>query len=513
MQEIHPAVQAIIEALQAQVAALQEEVSMLKRALVERDARIAQLEKDAAQIGPLRVEMAALEAAKMEAERKASMNSSNSSKPPSTDPPWSAPKQSPTERNRAKRARQKQGAQKGHKGHRREMLPAEKIDDVIETASSTCGKCGSPRVSRDPSRDPWRHQVADLVDGRLKVTEYRSFGVSCAECGHWTPAALPEGVYPFILGPIMTALVALLTGKYRLSKRRARELFIDLFGLEVSIGTISACEKRMCEALEKPMQEAESFIRDVGIVGLDETGHHQKAKLHWMWVAVTALVVVFKIAERRTSEVAKTLIGEAFQGIIVTDQHGAYNWIPSTRRQFCWAHLYRKFIGYSESKGDVRWHGKRLVAATEKMFRWWAAVRDGTMERAVFEKRMRNELIPRMNSLLFDAAVQDLPRIGRACYSLFMASESLWLFVDNPDVPPTNNASEQEIRDGSIRRKTSFGTQSERGSRFLERILTVSATCRRQDRRVFAFLIQAYQAHLAGTKAPSLLPVKAVTPG
>ncbi len=513
MQKTHPEAQAIIDALLSQVAVLQEEVSILKRTLSERDARIAHLEQEAVKIAPLRVEMAALEAAKIEAERKSSMNSSNSSKPPSTDPPWSTPKKSPTERNRAKRARKKQGAQEGHKGHRREMLPDEKVNEVVETTSSKCAKCKGPRVSRDPSRDPWRHQVADLVDGRLKVTEYRSFGVSCADCGHWTPAALPEGVYPFILGPIMTALVALLTGKYRLSKRRARELFIDLFGLEVSLGTISACEQRMCEALEKPMQEAESFIRDEGVVGLDETGHHQKAKLYWMWVAVSALVVVYKIAARRTTAVAKTLVGDTFQGIVVTDQHGAYNWIPSTRRQLCWAHLYRKFIGFSESKGDVRWHGKRLVAATEKMFRWWASVRDGTMERADFEKRMRNELIPRMNSLLLDAAWSELPRLGRACYPLYMEHESLWLFVDNPDVPPTNNASEQEIRDASIRRKTSFGTQSERGSRFLERILTVSATCRRQDRRVFAFLIEAYQAHLAGTDAPSLLPTAAVARG
>jgi len=518
---IDPAIQLLIDDLRRQNDDLRKQVEVLTAALAERDARLAARDAENAELrerlarfeseaavktAAIQIEMTALLAANAEAERKAKMNSTNSSKPPSSDAPWSEPKQSPTARNRAKRERKKQGAQKGHKGHHRELLPDEKVNQVIESSPAACAKCGGTHLSRDAEREPWRKQTADLVDGRLKVVENRCHGAGCDDCGHWTPAALPAGVYPFFLGPTLTALVALLTGKYRLSKRRTRELLIDLFGLEVSLGTVSECERRISDALAQPMQEAETFIRKNDIVGLDETSHRQNAALHWLWVAVTQFVVVYKIAKRRTAAVAKEILGANFAGIVVTDQHGGYDWIPEARRQLCWSHLYRKFIGFSEAKEGVRWHGKRLVAATEKMFRWWRAVRDGTMSRADFDRRMHAELIPRMHLLLMEAAESELPGLWIACCDLYMESDSLWLFVDNHAVPMTNNVSEQEIRDGSIRRKTSFGTQSDRGSRFLERMLTVSASCRRQNRGVFAFLVDAYQAHLTGAKAPSLLP-------
>jgi transposase len=512
---------AIIDELRREVLELRAEVASLKAQLAERDAQLAErdaqlAERDAqlaqrdATISVLTLDMTALSKARDEAERKARMDSSNSSKPPSSDPPWSAPKQSPTARNRAKRERKKQGAQKGHKGHHRELLPPEQVNEIVESSPAACGKCGGTRLVVDPAREPWRHQVVDIVDGRKKVVEHRCLGAACADCGHFTPASLPPNVPPFALGATLCAVIALLTGKYRLSRRRTRELLIDLLGIEVSLGAISECEARITEALEAPMREAEEYIRTQDVVGLDETSHREKAVLFWLWVAVTPLVVVYNIAARRTAAVAKAILGEGFAGTIVTDQHGGYDWVPSTRRQLCWAHLYRKFIGFSEArdkaKGGVRWHGKRLVAATEKLFRWWHAVRDGTMTRDTFETRMRGELIPRMNRLLLEAAESELPKLGRACADLYLESESLWLFVDNRSLPLTNNASEQEIRDGSIRRKTSFGTQSDRGSRFLERMLTVSASCRRQKRNVLAFLVDAYQATLSGTVAPSLLP-------
>ncbi len=73
-------------------------------------------------------------------------------------------------------------------------------------------------------------------------------------------------------------------------------------------------------------------------------------------------------------------------------------------------------------------------------------------------------------------------------------------------VEPTNNAAEQALRPAVLWRKGSFGTHSEAGSRFVERILTVSATCRRQGRDLLAFLIEALTAAQRGTPPPSLLP-------
>ena len=80
------------------------------------------------------------------------------------------------------------------------------------------------------------------------------------------------------------------------------------------------------------------------------------------------------------------------------------------------------------------------------------------------------------------------------------------MFVDVEGIEPTNNAAEQALRHAVIWRKLSFGTQSASGSRFVERMLTVIETCRRQNRNAYAWLTDAVQAHLAGQAAPPLLP-------
>ena len=74
--------------------------------------------------------------------------------------------------------------------------------------------------------------------------------------------------------------------------------------------------------------------------------------------------------------------------------------------------------------------------------------------------------------------------------------DGLWTFVRVEGVEPTNNAAERALRHAVIWRKISGGTDSEAGSRFVERMLTVVATCRQQKRGVLGYLTQCHQAHL-----------------
>src|SRR5205085_10715799 len=98
------------------------------------------------------------------------------------------------------------------------------------------------------------------------------------------------------------------------------------------------------------------------------------------------------------------------------------------------------------------------------------------------------------------------PRTETTVKELVEHIDNLWAFVDIQGVEPTNNAAEQALRHAVTWRKLSFGTQSASGSRFVERLLTVIETCRRQNRNVYAWLTDAVQARLAGQPAPSLLP-------
>lgn len=95
----------------------------------------------------------------------------------------------------------------------------------------------------------------------------------------------------------------------------------------------------------------------------------------------------------------------------------------------------------------------------------------------------------------------------KTCQNILKLEPALWTFVDQEGVEPTNNAAERALRRGVIWRRRSFGTQSESGSQFVERILTAVMTLRQQKRDVLDYLTEACKAHSLGQKPPSLLPV------
>jgi transposase len=146
--------------------------------------------------------------------------------------------------------------------------------------------------------------------------------------------------------------------------------------------------------------------------------------------------------------------------------------------------------------------GEHLLAETRKMFKLWHRVRGGTLTRVEFQEAMK-PIRERVEMLIAEGA-ESLEE--GVCRRLLPHCRCLWTFVDVEGVDPTNNHAERQLRHGVILRKTSFGTQSERGSRYLERMLTVVATLRQQDRSVSEYLVEACQAHFYGRPAPSLLP-------
>jgi transposase len=194
----------------------------------------------------------------------------------------------------------------------------------------------------------------------------------------------------------------------------------------------------------------------------------------------------------------------ALKGILVTDRWSAYTWVDVQRRQLCWAHLLRQFLGFQTHGPEASAIGRSLEWLTETMFHLWHRVRDGTMTRDEFQKRMdplRSHVVARLREGA-DCAVR---AVAGRCREILELEPALWTFVEIEGVEPTNNEGERRIRHGVMWRKTSFGTDSPNGSRFVERILTVVTTLRMQKRNVLDYLTEACQAALQGRPAPSLL--------
>jgi len=431
------------------------------------------------------------------AEERLRTNSSNSSKPPSSDPPESK------RCDRKKRGRRKRGGQVGHPGTTRTLLAPEAVDDIVRCLPAEQCDCGG-HVERE-ALPPQRQQKVEIAQITPTVTEYQCYCGSCERCGrrHW--GEIPKGIPAGVLGPRAMAVVALLTGKYHLSKRQVEEILADLLGTAVSLGTVSNTEARVSDALAKPVEEAKTFVQQQAVAHADETGHKVGGKKAWVWVAATISVSVFLVRFSRGAEVAKELLGEQFRGWLVSDRWHAYTWIEVLRRQLCWAHLERDITKISERGGRSEEIGNAILEYVQEMWHLWHRFTSGQRRRPWLQKKMR-PIRQAVEDLLAQGTACGHSKTQETCKRVLKLKAALWNFVDTPGVEPTNNFAERTIRPYVLWRKISFGTQSERGNLFVERMMTVTATCRQQRRNVLEYLTAAIQAHLHGDQVPSLLP-------
>ena len=216
----------------------------------------------------LRAENAVLQARVRELEARVGQNSSNSSRPPSSDPP-----QVPAKR-RAVPSGRKRGGQPGHRRAHRFLLPVEQLDAIVAVVPDRCRHCGLllPEATGRRRGRVWRHQVVELLPLAVQVTEYQMFARRCPACTKRTRADLPVGVPQRPFGPRLTAVVALLSGRYRLSRREVRQLLWDLWQVRLSLGTVLRQEQVQSAALAPLVAEAQAAIQQAEASNIDETG-------------------------------------------------------------------------------------------------------------------------------------------------------------------------------------------------------------------------------------------------
>lgn len=449
-------------------------------------------------------QIAALETRVQQLEEQLGQDSGNSDRPPSSDSPKA--REARGSRARSGRAR---GGQKGHKGSRRDLLPPDAVDHVVPLIPTVCGCCGEPLSGIDS--DPRRHQVTELPPVRPTVTEYQQHTLPCTTCGATTTAALPDGVPTGAFGPRLSALICTLTVHYRLAKQKVQELLADVLGVSISTGGISRVEARMSDAVAEPVSSALAHVRQQDVAYIDETSWFEGASPYWLWAVVTEFVVVFVIRKSRGRTVAKELLGCVPQLVAVSDRYGVYKWLDAYLHQLCWSHIKRDFNKMARARDPAASAlGEALLSEERQLFVKWHQHKAGHLARSSLQTQV-SALRGRVWALLEEGAGLSHKSTAGTCRELMRTFASMWTFVRVDGVEPTNNDAERNLRHGVQYRKTSYGTASARGSRYVERMLTVRATLRRQGRNVFAFLAATADAANHHTPGPSLLPDQPLT--
>lgn len=284
-----------------------------------------------------------------------------------------------------------------------------------------------------------------------------------------------------------------------------QQFFKELFELDISRGMLCKASQKVSQSLQPAYEQLAERLPYESQVGVDETGHHDDGKLLWTWCFDTPDYSLFRIDASRGSGVLETILGGDFAGIICSDYWGAYrkySRLFDVRVQYCMAHLIReiRFLAEHSVKKLSRW-GHHLLEWLKKLFKTLNChdkLTSKGFRRSI--EQIKKGFLSRMRRAPNHPLAKKLARRFRG-----KAAEDYFRFLTESGIEPTNNGTERRIRPVVIDRRITQGTRGQAGMRWCERIWTILATCKKQNRNVFEFIHHTLLAHWNNTSYPDLL--------
>lgn len=435
-----------------------------------------------------------------ELQAKVGQSSRNSSKPPSSDPPSLPPPPPRPARGR------KAGGQPGHPGQHRPLVPPDQVDEIVALSPDQCPTCRTALPpDLPPVTSPRRRQVWELPPLVPHITEYQQHTVCCPTCRQHVTADLPSDAPPGAFGPRVTALVGVLRGRYRLSAREVVAFMGDVCGIALCTQSVLRSCDRVSLALAPVDAAIQAVVQTQPVVNVDETGWSEGRRRGWLWTATSPQATCFRIHRSRGRAGLHALLGETYGGIVGSDRWTTYAQLPDRQRQLCWAHLARNLVALDEHYANETVWARNMGRRVDDLFFVWHAYTDGWYDQIALQQA----LLPvrqRMHAALVAGQASPWPKIASFSRELLAHWDALWTFSRVDGVDPTNNAAERALRPAVLWRKGSFGSRSDAGRRFVERMLSVRATCARHGRSLFTLVTHTLHAAWTGRTAPVLFP-------
>src|SRR4051812_13248852 len=404
--------------------------------------------------------------------------------PPKTSGNSSVPPSVGFKANRAeRRARKRRGSHDGIS--RRRQAP----DVIVRCRPTTCAGCGEP-LPLAAQRRVGRSQVVGLPPIRPVVVEAWQYAARCQGCGTRTKGTYPAGLEPTrTFGPQVEALLGYLHERHHVGYERLVEGCRDLFGLQISEGGIDNALRRLAERARPTYEAIGAQVRAGPVIGSDETGARVAGKAAWQWVFQTPEASYHVIVPRRNADVIAAFLGDTRPGGWVSDLWGPQLQVDAETHQICLSHQIRNLTYAVDADGYTG--------------RVWAVELRHLFGRAIHLHELRTTLTPEaftrrrrrienaVDRLVFRTFLPDQPdtanaRRLQARYQ--QHRDSLFVFFDRPEIPPTNNASEQDLRPSVIHRKVTGGFRSQLDADVSAILTSLLATARKRGANLFQAL-------------------------
>jgi transposase len=454
----------------------------------------------------LREQVETLGALVHELQARLAKDSHNSGKPPSSD--GLARKT----RSLRKKSGKKHGGQLGHRGETLHLVGAP--DEVVEHRPPICSSCQTPLGEAAAVVLRERRQVQDLPVVRLQTTEHQALHVRCPACAHLSVGAFPADVPSRAqYGPRLRALAVYLLEQQLLPSARTRHLLADLFGAQVSLGTLVRWVGQAAQTLKPVEAQIKAALGRAPVLHSDETGVRQAGGLAWAHVSSTSRLTPYAIHPKRGSEATAAIgILPSFAGVSVHDGWTPYRTYTQCRHALCNIHHLRE-LTFLEEQYQQGW-AKELKALLLEMKGMVAQARSQGEHQ--LPMGLRQSFVARYEALLACGLAANPPpervprRRGRIKPSparnllerLWLGQEAVLAFLSDLTIPFDNNQAERDLRMLKGQQKISGSFRSEAGAAAFARIRGYLSTLGKQGQALLA----ALEALFAGQPRSPALP-------
>jgi transposase len=383
------------------------------------------------------------------------------------------------------KAQAKKGTKKGRLGREGGGRPLEENpDQTLKAEVKKCEGCGD-ELTGIPQQLMQRYDKIDIPPIKPIVTRVERYGCTCPNCGQVQIAAVPIGLEPGSpFGNRIAALVTTMRYSHGISYNRMKQMLSEVFGLEISEGAIDNMLSRVKGQLEVSVDEILMKLRGARVVCSDETSARVNGKNQWEWVFQNEQVCFHIIKPSRGGDVITEVMGESRPEIWVSDLFSAQKTHPAEEWQVCLAHQIRD-CQYGIDAGDEVFAGrmKKLILRAIVLHKRWPEIAEST--RYQYRCRLNRDL---QELLKLEPKQEDGIRLQKRYQDL---QENLFIFLDDPEVPTTNNSSEQALRWSVIFRKITNGFRSDWGKDLFAAVRSIVNTGRRQGMSAFESILAA----------------------
>lgn len=427
-------------------------------------------------------------------EDKLAKNSSNSGKPPSSD---GFNKQPKTKSLRDKSGK-KPGGQLGRIGKNLAQVANPHLIQVHSPKS-----CEACRFSLEDieAKSIEKRQVFDLPSIKVIVTEHRAETKICPCCGAKAKATFPENVKGAVqYGERVKGFAAYFLHQHLIPFERVSQIFEDVFGIPLSVGTCANMDKRLFQNLETFEENLKAHLVACKVLHLDETGVRCEKKLHWIHVVASESATFFGIHKKRGGEAIEDHgIVPKFKGNVVHDHWKPYFSYSQVKHGLCNVHHLRelKYVHeqekapWAEEMSQLLLKAKKIAEQTKLEGKGSVAPNDLTLIEGAYTK-----LLLQIGLNYFDAS-QELPQhsVSKQGLNLFKRllhkKDMVLAFFHDLTIPFSNNLAERDLRMEKVKQKISGCFRKLSGGVISCRIRSYISTARKQGWDVISSLAEA----------------------